>query len=223
MSDNSKGGSPRYSWRLDLLLSVYVALLFAWIEESRPLAWSHSGHYLYYWHPQAVALTRSDFTLFYGELLLIPTLVIFLLLRLLNSVPFTRAVHGMSWAIIVIAGFPLAWLFFGHRQALLGLELIVATVCFALWAYGRWPLSSYLSIALLAVHYLYWSFPFLTSTSVIPPSRTWDIQNYLWSAIPVIGFCCTLLWTRRLRLSPPVARPDPQSGMTNMGAPGSRT
>jgi hypothetical protein len=202
-SDNSNGECRRYSWRWDLSLSVYISFLFAWIEESRPLAWSNSSRYLYYWHPHAIALSGNDFILFYGELLFIPMLVSFVLLRLFNSASFTRTVHDMVLAIVVLAGFPLAWLLVDRRQPLLGIELIVAIICFTLWANDKWPMSSPPSVALLVIHYLIWSFPFWTSTSVIPWGRTWEIQNYLWSVIPLIGFCCTLLWARRLRLLHP--------------------
>jgi hypothetical protein len=146
------------SW-YELLFSVYLSLLFVWIEESRPFAWSTRGRYLYFWHPHAVSLRASDIWLFYLALFLIPVAAVFLFLLLIRRLSFSQVLLRNFGGALAVAGFPLACLYRpGPRLLFLYVELAIAAVCFILWVLRRWPVSTPAGVFLLILHYALWGF-----------------------------------------------------------------
>jgi len=131
------------NWSFEVAFSVYAALLIGWAEESRPNAWSTSGRYLYFWHPHAPALGQSDFVLFYLELLLGLTAVVFVSLKLIELLSRRSAVL-LTGGVLSIAGIPLVLLYSarGHSLPIL-IELVIASVCTVLWMCRKWPVSTF--------------------------------------------------------------------------------
>lgn len=194
---------------LELLFAIYCSFLFAFAAESRPpYAWSAGGRYIYLWHPHAISLTRTDFLLFYAEILLIPALAIFAGLKLISRFFSVRELLRSICGLIGVFGFPIACLYASGRPYFLAVfELAIAVVCFFLWAYRKWPRSVSLNLLLLALHYGFWlSLSAANIGLVARPLVQWGIWDYTLVLLPALGFVNTLLWAyvRRRAVEPPV-------------------
>jgi hypothetical protein len=180
----------------ELSFSLYCSFLVAWVEESRPAAWSHSRHWLYFWHPHAVALEWTDLILFHLALFLIPAAAIFLCTRLISHFSFGRNMLGILGGIIAWAGFPLVCLYRpGHSFFFLDVASTIAAVYFLCWAYRAWPTSTALTFFLLLLYYAAWAF-FGGGAELLRWRWpwAWGIWEYAWFVYPAFGLCYTLLW-----------------------------
>src|SRR5579884_3614241 len=190
-------------WYCELIFSIYISLLFAWWEESRPVAWSMKVRYLY--HPPVLGLDRI--ALFHLQLFLVSAVTTFLLVRLMESSAVGRASLLVITGIVAVAGIPIAcwngsnWLTFHYA------ELAIATVCFTAWVYRKWTLSTGTGLFLLVVHCGFW-FVFGPMAHVAAQSRSWwTFWDYASFAFPAIGLCYSVLWgnffrSPRLHLRP---------------------
>lgn len=192
-------------WIHDLCLSIYCGLLFGWLEELRPYAWSGQGRFLYFWHPHAVRLTESDFVLFYMELFLIPAAATFVVLLLIRRIPYADALLGTVGFVVALAGIPFACLYrheFGQATRLfVQLALVIAVaVCLLLWAYRKLRISGRLALVLLSMYYVLVGF-FGGGADLIfaPPRWGWGIWDYARIVYPALGFCYTLIWAAYFR------------------------
>jgi hypothetical protein len=194
--------NPKYLGRVhELLFSAYFSLLFVGMEESRPFAWTTRGRFLYFWHPHAVGLRLTDFLLFYLELFLIPAVAMFLCLLVMRRFSFTRALLRRIGGILAVAGFPLVCMYSrGTDVLLLEVSLPMSAICFVLWVYGKWPVSTPVNICLLV---LYYTLCVLFSGG--PHSSNWGwargIWEYLYFVYPTVGFCYTIVWAAYFRQS----------------------
>ena len=194
--------NPRFfGWVHTTLLSIYTSLLFVWVEESRPFAWSTQGRYLYFWHPHGVSLGASDFLFFYLELFFIPAGAIFLCLLVLKRSPSARVLLRPIGGAVAIAGFPLVCLYRqGPAFFFLEASLVFAGACLFLWAYQKWPVSTPVSVVLLM---LYDSLCAFFRGMAVPANWkvTQEIWGDAWLVYPAVGFCYTLGWAAYFRHS----------------------
>lgn len=193
----------------EFLFSVYFSLLFTWVEESRPfrgtirgrytLPWSAQGRFIRFWHPHAVALSRTDFLLFSLELLLIPAGGMFICLLVIRRLSLTRVLLLPLGGLLAVAGMPLVNLYhLNPRLAFFDVALALSAICFALWARRKWPLSIPVSIFLLVLYYVVC---FLFGGGLDAFNWAERIWEYLWLLYPVVGFCYTLVWAAYFRQS----------------------
>ena len=182
-------------WLHDALLSSYCSLLFVSIEESRPFAWSTKGSAVYFWHPHAVSLSRSDLFLFYIELFLIPSLAILAALQLIRLVSLSGTILRVIGGLIAVVGFPLVCLYRnGPPLLFLEVALVIAALSFVLWTYGKWPLSVPLNVTLLILYYSLWSFFGGGARLTNRPTAEWGVWDYAWFVYPLLGFAYTVGW-----------------------------
>lgn len=203
MTPTVRMNSQRPDLLYDLSLSIYTSLLFVWFEESKPFAWP--TRYLYFWHPHAVGLRRSDFLLFYLEAFLIVAAVIFLVLRLLRFFSSTKLVPRAVGGVVALGGFPSVCLNRKNTLPLVG-ALLIAGVCFLLWARRKWVVSTPLTIVLLVLYFAFCSFVGGGIPLESRPIGGWRIWDYSWLAFPALGFAYTLLWAKYFRQSEAQAR-----------------
>jgi hypothetical protein len=125
------------------------------------------------------------------------TVLIFLLLRASSTTSFVTEFLRSIAGFVSLLALPISWLFVAHLlgppfmtsnppPALLLLELAVVIVCAILYAYGRWPIPAWFTIALLALHYTLWG---------------WIVSGgpYFWHdpftlIFPIAGFCSSTIW-----------------------------
>lgn len=184
-------------WRLhDVLFAIYGSLLFVWFEESKPFAWPM--RYLYFWHPHAVSLSRSDFVIFDAEVFLILAVATLLVLNLIRLLPFAEISLRLVGGVVALAGFPLVCLYRENVLLLLS-ALIAAGVCFLLWARRKWLGSTPVAVVLLILYYAFSSFFGGGAPLEARPTDGWRLSDYTWLLYPAIGFCYTLLWAANFR------------------------
>lgn len=171
-----------------------------------PCQWRY---YLYLWNPHALfRLVQNDFECFYLELLLIPAIAVFLLLKLMRHFSFTRILLRKLTGAAAIAFFPLGCLFCFYRDRLPllfgGVELAIAVVCFFSWAYRKWLILAPLNIV-LTFHYVFWAFAFwdfyLGGLGHQFRPRAWGIWDYAFFIVPAFGLCYSLAWAKCFRRS----------------------
>jgi len=201
------GGDSTRHLRLgfELVFASYLSVLFAFLEELRPRAWSLQGRYQYFWHPHAVSLGQMDFALFYAELFLIPAIVIFGCLRLISRSAAVRPLLHAVGGFVAVVGFPFVCLYAARRPLFpIILEPAIAGICFLLWAYRKWLVSAWLNIPLLILHYALWFF-FCMSVIGIPSMHrlsAWgSIWDYMGFVYPLLGFSYSLVWSVYFRHS----------------------
>lgn len=196
VSANSTANSRRLRLSFELLSAFYSSVLLAFVAGTKPFYASSLRRYLYLWHPHAVSLRESDFILFFAEFFLIPAVVVFLCLRLMRRFSMTRILLRLGGAI-AIAGFPLACMYSIGYPFFAVLELTIATVCFLLWAYRKWPLSATLNALLMIVNYAFW-FLFSGVIARVPPSTGvwdwWSVWTYIGFLCPLVGIVYSLVW-----------------------------
>ena len=194
--------TPSLQWCLDIMLAVYSSWLVVFALESRPpYAWSASGRYLYLWHPHAISLGRTDFLLYYLEVLALPALLILICLRIMDAFSSIRALLPIAGGAIAATGLPLMCLFVGSPLVALSVaELIVVSSCFLLWAYGKWPLSNSLSVFFLGLHFAFWFWIAVDASGrVVRPWLRWGIWDFLLIVFPILGFSYNLTLSSYLR------------------------
>jgi len=197
MPQSNSAASTRAILPHQLFLSAYSSCLFIWGEESRPLAWGLRDLVLYFWHPNAIALGRSDFLFFYLELFLIPAVALFIFLRLMGRFSPTNTIMRVLEGVVAVAGYPLVCLSRLHSVwPLFAVELTLATVCFALWASRKWLTSSAICILLLGLHFAMWS---AVGAEFVDWKRASLIWDFAWAVWPVVGFAYSLLWASYFR------------------------
>jgi hypothetical protein len=181
----------------NLMLACYLSLLFVYVAGTRPLPGLNFQRYIRFWHPHAVSLSQTDFVAFYAELFVIPALVFFLCLKLINRLSLTRLLPAIG-GTVAICGFPVACLY-GVRVGLLALmELATAVVCFLLWVYGKWPLSTWLNVSLLIIHYVFWLFFAGAIERILSTNRQWDWgtpMEYTALLCAIFGLLFSFVWT----------------------------
>jgi hypothetical protein len=187
-----------------LLLSVYSAFLFDWVEETRPFAWSTQGRFKYFWHPHAVALTRTDGLIFDFELYFVPFIIVYLIVAIARRFPFGRALLRTFGGIMAVTSFPVIFLYrrYNPSSPIIVTMLLLAVTCFLLWVARKWPVSTPVSIFLLIFYYALCS---LFGDVNRPVNQLWasDIWPYSWLLFPVAGFSYSLAWAIYFRRSEP--------------------
>jgi len=187
MSQTADRKQPYLRWLHEVLFSIYCSFVFVLVEESRPYAWSTRLRYYYFWHPHAVGLRRIDIDLFYVELFLIPAIAFFVGLRLLSRFSFHQVFMRTMGGAIALAGFPLIPLYRASSPLLiLVVTFAIATACSLLWVYGKWPVSTPLTIVLLTLYYG------LFTVLGLDPRTGW--LREAWLICSALGFACTLVW-----------------------------
>ncbi|SRR5216683_2577431 len=122
-------------------------------------------------------------------------LCIFLLLRISSRTSLTKKLLQLAGLVSLFA-LPASWLyvtqFVGSTtpsanllRGLLLPELLAATICGAVYMYGRWPLQVWGSVALLVLHFSYWD--------------AVCFGPYFWRApfqslFAIAGLCSSLVW-----------------------------
>jgi hypothetical protein len=183
-------------WLSQILFSTYFALLVVTEEETckpgstflhwlayplndylNPILVNHRVHLL---------VSRSV------ALWWLLAVIIFICVRLLARIAFTRALLRYAAGIVAVAGFPLlllppcnatgpflsattwSWLYF---------EVVVVVVCVFLYLFGKWPTIAAPGILLLFVHFAVWGW------------ITWQrIGNPFWAIYILLGFCSSVFW-----------------------------
>ena len=191
MSQTADRKQPYLRWH-EVLFSIYCSFVFVLLEESRPYAWSTRLRYYYFWHPHAVALRGIDIDLFYLELFLIPAVAFFVGLRLLSRFSFLQVFLRTASGAIALAAFPLIPLYRATSPLLvLVFTFAIATACSLLWIYGKWPVSTSLTIVLLILYYG------LFMVLGLDPRTGW--LREAWLICSALGFAYTLVWGKYFR------------------------
>jgi|GEM_PF-2503698 hypothetical protein len=203
------------SWLLQLLSSIYLAVLVVTGHESATASWSLRLRMFYASHFGAGARIMTDegyqlyeitFFLCWGL-----TAVVFLFVRGLERFPAgggpaAKRLANLSVGVLAVAGYPIASLYAGNaRVPFMQVELAIAVLCVFLSSHRKWPISPTLSLFLLASHFLVWtwfsSFPYLCCLYIWPgwiwnwPTETGPVMRL---AFPVYGFCLSVFWARCL-------------------------
>ena len=130
-------------------------------------------------------------------LALVFAVLMFVLLRiLLASSSIRRAFQAVAGVISLIA-LPLGWFwvaatvgisppFSNPPHVLLYLELLAAAVCAGAYLIGKWPLPSWVTIALLTAHFAYWDF--------LVSGGPYFWRNPFRLLFPIVGFLAVLTW-----------------------------
>jgi len=100
---------------------------------------------------------------------------------------------------VAVAGFPLTVICasLGYAYMFLpGPELLIAALCFFLWAYRKWPLSAPLNVLLVVFHYTVWSF-------AGSDYGRWSVGMWRHGLflVPALGVTYTLVWGAHFRRS----------------------
>jgi hypothetical protein len=189
-------------WLNALLFSLNVALLFVPIISLRmkyPILMI--GRRIFYfvsahWPIQIPSAVReadpnrlgfATLVLSFAALLCVLLLVtaqLRLVAKFLRVVPGIMAVAGFPAYIKLLQGIPVA----------LYAEIVAASVCVLLYAYGKWKLPSFVGILLLGLHFAFWF---------------WGTPFQIWSGYPLIGFCSAVVWAIFLKQSE--QSPNPQA------------
>jgi hypothetical protein len=182
----------------DLLFALYTSALLVFLYESRPpYAWSPPTRYLYLWRPHAVSLRETDFVFFYLEVFLIPAVLIFVCVRLVERFSLTRPLLFIGGAVAIV-GLPLVCMYGADRSpSFIILEPIVAVTVFLFWVRRRWPSSTAVGVLLLIIHHVFWFFfcvSVLGMARVDQPLASWGLWEYMVFVCPALGFSCCLLW-----------------------------
>jgi hypothetical protein len=127
--------------------------------------------------------------------------VMFAMLRLLGRFPrLKRTILACSGAVI-IAGLPFVeWSRGVNRLPYLGVEVLIIAACAALYALGRWPVSTPLNTFLLASHWSLWAWVtwggYLPSWFLFWPVWKWHaLMGDRWHLVyPIFGLCCGIVW-----------------------------
>ncbi len=184
----------------ELALSIYFSSLLAGVIQVARTIWRIHMAILFFWDPRARDLPRIDYVLFYLEIYIIPAIIIFGLLQLAKRFPHRDVFLSVLGGIMAIGGLPLAIILaISHDPLAIApySELIVAGVCFLLWVYGKWPLSSGTNVLLLALHLSIWSLAGAGLT--LSYGREWSFWRYARLIYPALGLGYTLLWARYIR------------------------
>jgi hypothetical protein len=201
-TSNKIGGRLRLS--VELMFSIYLSLLIAFAVESRPpYAWTARGRYLYFWHRHAIALSWSDFILFYLEILLLPAISIFICVRLIERFVKSRAVLPTLWGVVAGTGLPLVYLISGGASSYFAtVEPAAVAIGFILWANRKWPVSPPMTVFLLSLHYAFWCLYGIAKFDfVIRPWAWWGEWDYIALVLPTLGLAYTLVWACDFRRS----------------------
>jgi hypothetical protein len=130
-------------------------------------------------------------------------ILIFVLMRLLHR--FYRIDHilfGFT-GFVAIAGYPIVSFYSRSVQVpFMITELLLAIVCFTLWAMRKWPVSAHLNTPLLVVDFSLWasfsSFPYLCCL-YLWPGWVWNWGGSIGAKMrlvyPLLSLCSALLWT----------------------------
>jgi hypothetical protein len=208
----SRGNVPQPAkyvhWLLDLMFSVYCALLIVTeenIKESSILhgKLAHPLLFLYrlladllHWRHFSFHSYRDMAALLWCWWFVLAA-IIFVCMRLFGRSALMRRFLRYATGLVTVAGFPLIWLNLGNMTGRslvaarwLGLEVAVIVVCVFIYLDRKWSMSAALGILVLVLHFGFWGWV------------TWGDRTIGYPSVHLVpGACVSLIWSFYVSLS----------------------